>query len=149
MRYILLIHLTNLTNLTKLLNVNAWMITPAAKYYKYAKESELHHGRIALLIESQLQLQTQLNLQTHLQSQLNLHNSINNLHNGLFHFIIIYEIMRLFYLEQPFMMKESHYLGNYLGLNMNNKNVIIQTEIFFSRIAIIFICFSLILYVFL
>ena len=137
MRYILLIHLTILTNLTKLLNVNAWMITPAAKYYKYAKESELHHGRIALLIESQLQ--TQLNLQTHLQ--LNLHNSINNLHNGLFHFIIIYEIMRLFYLEQPFMMKESHYLGNYLGLNMNNKNVIIKTEIFFSRIAIIFFYF--------
>jgi hypothetical protein len=136
--YILLI------NLTKLLNVNAWMITPAAKYYKYAKESELHHGRIALLIESQLQ--TQLNLQTHLQLNLhnsinNLHNSINNLHNGLFHFIIIYEIMRLFYLEQPFMMKESHYLGNYLRLNMNNKNVIIKTEIFFSRIAIIYFYF--------
>ena len=128
--YILLIHL-----LTHLINVNSWMITPAAKYYKYAKESELHHGRISILIQPHLQLQ--------LQNSINDLQINNLLHNGLLQFIIIYEIMRLFYLEQPFMMKESHNLGNYLGLNMNNKNVIIKTEIFFSRISFMYLLYSI------
>jgi len=111
------------------------MITPAAKYYKYAKESELHHGRISILIQPHLQLQ--------LQNSINDLQINNLLHNGLLQFIIIYEIMRLFYLEQPFMMKESHNLGNYLGLNMNNKNVIIKTEIFFSRISFMYLLYSI------
>ena len=139
--YFLLIIMTN-----TLSNINSWVITPSAKYYKYAKESELHHGRLAILL-----------IQPHLQIHNSIHNSIHKFHDCInlqdnFNFIqfiiifeiIIFEIIRLFYLEQPFMMKESHNLGNYLGLNMNNKNVILKTEIFISRIAFIFSFFTFI-----
>ena len=96
-----------------ILNTNSWAITPSAKLYKYAKEAELHHGRMAIIYH------------------INPH-FINP------QIIILFEIMRLFYLESPFIMKESHVLGNYLGQNMNNKNVLVKTEIFIARIAFIY-----------
>jgi len=96
-----------------------WAIKPEAKYYKYVKESELHHGRIALLIPfidicSMFQMTP----------------------------IILFELRRLYCIEKPFIIKESHDLGNYFGLNMNNKYLLIKTEMWFARIACLYIFYE-------
>jgi hypothetical protein len=92
-----------------------WHIQNDAKYYKYAKESELHHGRIAMICSI-----------------------------GIFEIypIILFEIGRLCCIEKPFIIKETHLLGNYFGLNLNNKNVIIKTEICIARLACLYIMYD-------
>jgi hypothetical protein len=91
-----------------------WNIKPEAKYYKYAKESELHHGRIAMIAIIHLNINT----------------------------FLLFEIARLYCIEKPFIIKESHYLGNYFGLNMNNKNVLVKTEIYIARVACVYILYE-------
>jgi len=91
-----------------------WNIKPDAKYYKYAKESELHHGRVAIL--SMLHLTT--------------------------YPFMLFEISRLLCIEKPFIIKESHDLGNYFGLKTNNKYVFIKIEMYIARLACIYILYD-------
>jgi len=91
-----------------------WYIKPEAKYYKYAKESELHHGRVAMII-------------------------IMNV--NIFPYML-FELTRLCCIERPFIIKETHELGNYFGLNMNNKNVFIKTEMYIARLACLYILYE-------
>ena len=91
-----------------------WTIKPEAKYYKYAKESELHHGRVAML-------------------------SLLNLSIPPF---LFFEFTRLSCIEQPFIIKETHELGNYFGLNMNNKYLIIKIEMYIARLACLYILYE-------
>jgi hypothetical protein len=92
-----------------------WNIQNDAKYYKYAKESELHHGRIAMILP---------------------------FINTITYPYLLCEILRLYCIEKPFMIKESHDLGNYFGLNMNNKNVILKTEMYVARAACLYILYE-------
>jgi hypothetical protein len=91
-----------------------WNIKPEAKYYKYAKESELHHGRVAMLAMMNLNMNP----------------------------LLLFELARLCCIEKPFIIKENHYLGNYFGLNMNNKYVVIKIEICIARLACLYILYD-------
>ena len=91
-----------------------WNIKPEAKYYKYAKESELQHGRVAMLVI--------------------LHLSMNPL--------IFFEFTRLCCIERPFIIKETHQLCNYFGFNLNNKYLVIKTEMYIARLACLYILYE-------
>ena len=91
-----------------------WNIKPEAKYYKYAKESELHHGRVAMIVMMNLNINP----------------------------FLLFEITRLYCMEEPCIMKETHELGNYFGLNMNNKYVLIKIEMCIARLACLYILYE-------